>query len=162
MEAKRIFIFVSLSINLLFIIHNSTAQQDTFQNKPNVKVNVHIQRDANGNIIRYDSSYVETWSSEGQDFKSSSHFKTYCDTRSNKNMFFNFPFFDSPYDSIFDNPFSFPDFDNPFSFPDFDKLNKEILNEIKLFYNHFNLQLEEPKGKQPVKKEKISFKATNI
>jgi len=166
METKHIFIFVSLSINLLFSLPGK-AQEDTLKNKPNIKINVHTQRDANGNIVGYDSSYVETWSSNGQNLNSDSlyksQFKTFSDINSNHDRFFNFP-----NDSIFENmfpAFGMPDddiFSKMFSFPNLDKLNKEMLNKMKQFYQHFDMPKDNFQKKKPVKKEKISFNTTNI
>lgn len=34
--------------------------------KPQIRYRVNVERDSNGNIIRYDSTYVMTWSSNGQ------------------------------------------------------------------------------------------------
>lgn len=34
--------------------------------KPQIRYKVNVDRDSNGNIIRYDSTYVMTWSSNGQ------------------------------------------------------------------------------------------------
>ena len=37
-----------------------------FAQKPQIRYKVNVERDSNGNIIRYDSTYVMTWSSNGQ------------------------------------------------------------------------------------------------
>ncbi len=39
------------------------SQVNTITSKPDVKINVKITRDKDGNIISYDSTYVKTWSS---------------------------------------------------------------------------------------------------
>lgn len=184
MKAKHIFIFVSLSVSLLFSF-SGKAQEDTLQNKPNIKINVHVQRDANGNVVGYDSSYVETWSSDGQtnyniDSILNSHFKTFNDMGLNHDMFFDFSK-DSIFQNMFKdfgminndnffNLFSMPDFYFPedsvfgkmFSFPDFDKLREEMLDKMKQFNNNYKPPVEKQRDEQPVKKEKINFKPTNI
>jgi|GEM_PF-6219848 len=166
MKTRNIFIFFSLCTILFFSLQGK-AQEDTLKNKPNIKINVHTQRDANGNIVGYDSSYVETWSSDGQNFNIDSlyksHLKTFGDFFSDDDMFLGFPD-----DSIFEN--MFPDFgilnddvfSNMFSFPDLDKLNKEIQNKMKQFYKYFDIPDDNSQKEKPVKKEKISFNTTNI
>ena len=174
MKAKHIFIFVSLSVNLLFSLP-AKAQKDTLQYKPDVKINVNVQRDDNGNIIGYDSTYVETWTSDGQKFNSdsiiSSHFKTFSDIDINNDMFFNFPGFVSPNDSTFSNMFSFPEFCFPndsvleemFSFPDIDKLRDEMFSKMKQYNNSYKPSVEEQKKEQqPVKKEKSNLNTIDI
>ena len=37
-----------------------------FAQQPQIRYRVNVERDSNGNIIRYDSTYVMTWSSNGQ------------------------------------------------------------------------------------------------
>lgn len=173
MKAKQFFIFVSLSVNMLFSL-SVKAQKHTLQNEPNVKINVQVQKDANGNIVGYDSTYVETWSSEGQNFNSdsifNSHFKIFSGIGTNGDMFFNFPGFVSPDDSTFSKKFSSPVFGFPndsileemFSYPDFDKLREEMLDNMKQFNDNYKPPMEEQKEEQPIKKEKKSFKTINI
>ena len=61
---KKIFILTFFVFNI-FLSSNLLAQISS--NQPNIKTQVNIQKDDKGNIISYDSTYVETWSSDGSD-----------------------------------------------------------------------------------------------
>ncbi len=52
---------ILISLLLLLLVAGKISGQNA--NEPNVRINVNVERDENGNIIRYDSTYIETWSS---------------------------------------------------------------------------------------------------
>lgn len=95
-------------------------------NQPDVHVNVNRELDKDGNVIRYDSTYSWSWSSDGSQpipenlFNDSSRLGSF-----DKNMFFNDPFF---------NPFGSDSTLNP------------SLNDP--FFNNFENQMQEMMQRQ--------------
>lgn len=101
--------------------------------KPDVQIKVNKELDKDGNVIRYDSSYTWSWSSDG-----SRPFPSDFFTDSNKTDFFkpfenNFFFGNDLKENYFD-PFGFSNdsvFNDYFSNPDINKLHKEIQDMLK-------------------------------
>ncbi len=134
--------YLFLFLSTLFITGQSIAQTraDSTHN-PKVKINVNIERDLNGNIIRYDSSYTKTWSSTGQNLSLDSIFGTMhqdfdfdsWDNFQELNSFFSFPnnfqtnnFFN---DSLFMKSFN--------AFPNDEDLEKKMLERMQALHNFY-------------------------
>ena len=50
---------------VFFLFPSLHAQQPDTLKSPDIHINVHVDRDDQGNIVRYDSSYSYSWSSKG-------------------------------------------------------------------------------------------------
>lgn len=59
--ALLIFVFISLNIKS----QNIELPDKSKNNEPDVQINVNKELDNNGNVIRYDSTYSWSWSSDG-------------------------------------------------------------------------------------------------
>jgi len=101
--------FLYLFIFSFAIITNAQTIQKQ-KNQPDIRIDVNVQRDDNGNIIGYDSTYVETWSSDGTNVNTDSLMRM---LRSN----FIFEFNDD------DNGF--------FETPDIDAIQRQMMEDIK-------------------------------
>ncbi len=163
---RAIVFLIGLSFGF-FYTNPGQAQTDSLKNQPNVKINVNVQRDENGNVIGYDSSYVETWSSDGRDIDADSLMQSFNQRFEN---FDDFGDFDFRAHKFSDNSF-FPDsitndpFKGFFSFPDMEKIQQEIMNEMRQMQKMFgDMPIEPPQlqNDKKVKKEKISFQPTKI
>lgn len=163
---KKLILFIGLSFGF-FYTNPGQAQTDSLSNKPNIKINVNVQRDGNGNVIGYDSSYVETWSSDGRNVNADSLMQLF-----NK-RFQDFGLSGSDIPGFSDNSFfndstmtvPFPDFFSVPDFPDMEKMNKEMMEEMKRMQNYFGMPsvpVSPQKNNQKVKKEKTSFQTTKI
>ena len=119
---------------IIFSINKLNAQNITYE--PNVKSEVHIQKDENGNIISYDSTYVETWSSDGSDIDIDEFMNSFGQDFAN--FGFDDPFFNSPND-LFNDTTSFNSNDF-FAIPDIDEMQKQMIEQMqeiqKMFDNH--------------------------
>ncbi len=166
---KILVFFIGLSFGFFFV-NPGQAQIDSLTNKPNIKINVNVQRDENGNIVGYDSSYVETWSSDGGNINVDSLMQSF-NNRFKAFGFDDFGDIDIPgfsdksffNDSIMTVPF--PDFFSFPDFPDMEKMNKEIMEEMKRMRDYFGMPsvpVLPPQDNRKVKKEKTSFQTTKI
>ncbi len=153
---------------LLLITGSCTYAQteETSSPKPKVQIKVNKETDEHGNIIRYDSTYVWSWSnmdSSGSYELNDSVFANFFDNRKNRfHLFFN--------DSDFFVPFSMPSFDffeDDFSF--FDKQMEALMQRHKeMIRQHEELMKrffepqplipapQQPKSKSPSKPQKNS------
>jgi hypothetical protein len=153
---KHLFIILMLLLNLTNSCTFAQKKEDITP-KPKVHINVNKETDEHGNIIRYDSTYVWSWSNLDTNVN-------YLNSDSIFASFFNrhkrFSFFD---DSLFFKPFSFFD-DNFFNFDkDFEnmmKRHREIMRQQEeMFKRFFEPQPlipapQEPKQNSDTKKEK--------
>jgi hypothetical protein len=102
-------------------------------NQPDVHVNVNRELDNNGNVIRYDSTYSWSWSSDSGQPIPENFFNDSSKLGSlNKNMFFNDPFFnsfgaDSTLNPSFNDPF-FNNFENQMQ--EMMQRQKEMMDEL--------------------------------
>jgi hypothetical protein len=99
-----------LTVLFALAVLPASSQTTKNTNKPNIKINVKIKRDNNGNIISYDSSYVMTWSSNGQ-----KNPKQIDSILQNLNLDFGFSGLDNKSDSLLNN-FGLNQNINPFDF----------------------------------------------
>ena len=164
---KILVFFIGLSFGF-FYTNPGHAQTDSLTNKPNIKINVNVQRDENGNIVGYDSSYVETWSSDGRNIDADSLIQSF-NNRFKSFGFDDFGDFDIPgfSDKSFfnDSTISFPDFFSFPGFPDMEKMNREMMEEMKRMQDYFGMPsvpVLPPQDNRKVKKEKTSFQTTKI
>ncbi|KPK86495.1 MAG: hypothetical protein AMS27_04845 [Bacteroides sp. SM23_62_1] len=112
MKTGHFFSMVLLLVSIVIPIHLFGQEND--QGRPEMRWDVNKEFDKNGNILRYDSSYIFHWKSPG------------ADAFNHDSLFSAFPFFfrSNPdcsaqkYDSLFsDHPGLFPDpFDDEFFF----------------------------------------------
>jgi hypothetical protein len=153
------------------------AQEQNHSNNPNEKIIVNKEFDENGNLIGYDSTYVNSWSSDSTfqfNFNNKDFFNhEFPDINEMLNNFFGdsilhnkmvpgFPF--SPFDEYdFFGDFNFPfndsvfmkgfeldslsRFNHDFIFPDKKEFEKQIQEYLNQFHNQQNLK-EEPLDKK--------------
>ena len=133
------------------------AQKQNHSNNPNEKIIVNKEFDENGNLIGYDSTYVNSWSSDSTfqfNFNDEDFFKQkFPDINEMLNQFFG----DSTLNHRFQNfplsPFNEPDFFGDFNFPfndsiflkDFDLDSLPGFNHQHFFQNRkeFDKQMQE-------------------
>lgn len=134
---KNVFIF--LSIFLIAFSINLKAQ--TNSNKPKINTRVNIKKDKNGNIISYDSTYVETWSSDSSNIDISEFMNSFGGDFDNFDL--NNPFFNSNPNAFINNNDTLLLPKNGLDlFPDFNQMQEQMIKEMqemeKLFEEHFN------------------------
>ena len=121
---------------VIFSINKLNAQDITYE--PNRKSEVHIQKDENGNIISYDSTYVETWSSDGSDIDIDEFMSSFGQDFAN--FGFNDPFFNSQNNLLNDTSSFFSD--DFLAFPDIDEMQKQMIEQMqemqRMFENYMN------------------------
>ena len=166
---KTLVLLIGLSFNIFFTNYGQAQiQKDSLKGKPDIRINVNVQRDKNGNIVGYDSSYVETWSSDGRNVDADSLIQSF-NNRFKSFGFDDFGDFDMPgfSDKFFfnDSTISFPDFFSFPGFPDMEKMNREMMEEMKRMQDYFGMPpvpVLPPQDNRKVKKEKTSFQTTKI
>ena len=92
---KTTFYFKTFLLLLLFVIiyySNNIQAQNKSESKPDVHINVNREFDEKGNVIKYDSTYSWSWSSDGSQGINDSISAKFPQILNNK--------------SFFDNPFS--------------------------------------------------------
>jgi len=65
---KKYFTFFVVFISTVFIVNAQNKGESTIPaepSKPDVKINVNRELDKDGNVVRYDSTYSWSWSSDG-------------------------------------------------------------------------------------------------
>lgn len=134
---KNVFIF--LSIFLIAFSINLKAQ--TNSNKPKINTRVNIKKDKNGNIISYDSTYVETWSSDSSNIDISEFMNSFGGDFDNFDL--NNPFFNSNPNAFINNNDTLLLPKNGLDlFPDLNQMQEQMIKEMqemeKLFEEHFN------------------------
>ena len=145
--------------------HDNDKDQisDDKKNEKQPKVDIHVnkQKDLNGNIIGYDSTYTSTWSSDGKIpenidsvFRSmQEHFsKSFSFNFNNPNFGFNSPI---TKDSLINNTDPFNDMFGS-NWADMNKMMEQQRKMMKEFFNHHQQQvLKVPDGvDKPAPKQK--------
>ncbi|HIE15539.1 MAG TPA: hypothetical protein EYP69_01300 [Bacteroidales bacterium] len=142
----------------LVITNVVLAQTDTANGKPNVTIKVDVQRDANGNIISYDSTYVKTWSFNGQDIINDSLIRSLFS--SFEHDLTGFGSFDIP-----DFPFFIDSLTNQWFDFDFSKMHQEMIKEMKRMQDSFGFPIipeDIHRKDDSIKKEKTALKTKKI
>ena len=78
--ADFLFVFIFLFVLSAQQVIAQEKTETERQNKPEVKIKVNKELDNNGNIIRYDSTYSWSWSSEGYTQKYQGNFNDSLET----------------------------------------------------------------------------------
>lgn len=141
------------------------AQKDTANTTPQSQIKVNKEYDENGNLIRYDSSYVSTWSSDssytGMDMDSLQEqmkffFGDGFDSFFNDSSLFDHGSFEDLHEKFFKHhqkfldQFGMMDMDSLMNsmpgvkhdFSDFDQMRKEMEDQFKKFYGHDSTDVE--------------------
>jgi len=152
---------------------NTVFAQKTIQNKnnqPKIKIDAKVQKDENGNIISYDSTYVKTWSSNGENIPVDSLMKEFNQKFTDLGFNFSNDFFSD--DFGLHNIFSNNDTINQqFIFPDISDFEEQMFEDMKkienLFNSEFNLQFSPmvpscPKSTKPKKNVKEQIKNHSV
>jgi hypothetical protein len=119
--------FVLSCLILLFAFKGFSQNQDTITN-PNEDIRVNKEFDENGNLIRYDSTYVYTWSSDStMNFKHEKIMEMRKKMEEHMQKFFK-------NDSLIHRDFKHPFFDDTFFKDDFfehDFFNNEFFKQME-------------------------------
>ncbi len=91
-----VFVFISFNIQS----QNIELPNQNKNNEPDVHINVNRELDNNGNVIRYDSTYTWSWSSDGTKGMQGNIINDSIDVRF-FNQFDNINQFDDPFFSLF-------------------------------------------------------------
>ena len=149
---KKIFILTFFVFNI-FLSSNLLAQISS--NQPNIKTQVNIQKDDKGNVISYDSTYVETWSSDGSDVDIDAIMRSL--DKDFGGLYLNKPndlFFDNDTDAQYDNDLFF--------FPDIDDIQKDMMKqmqEMQKYFEDFFMSYPEDNN---IKEEKLDYNSIKI
>jgi hypothetical protein len=143
---------------VLFVAIQSIAQTTNGNPKdPDVQINVNIERDMDGNIVRYDSSYSRTWSSNRQNISMDSIFNSmnqnfglgmWNDFENLNDFFFQTPNFPNA-DFFFGDSLLMNDI---YDFSGFEEMEKRMLQRMQ-----DKRKLYAPYGSSPYQNDSIQF-----
>jgi hypothetical protein len=160
---KKILVFIIAFQALQYVLD---AQIVNSHKDPDVQIHVNVERDDNGNIIRYDSTYVKTWSSDASQMEADSlsrYFDMHSRIPSIDDFFSGDPFFDR--DENFFPPSHFDAFDSLFFgtntfFPDM----KEFRRRMHQYMREMQMTFPPDTTVNPPKfgKQKIAYKTYKI
>jgi len=132
--SKTVLLFIILCFSIFSFGQSTEPNITDKKNQPDVQINVNRELDNNGNVIRYDSTYSWSWSSDGsqpipQNFMNDSNQANFF------RFFDNQDFSGSPFDNNIDSIFS-QHFNNSY-FEDFEKQMQEMMQRQQQLMNEF-------------------------
>jgi len=135
---KTLFRFKTFLLLFLFVIiyySNNIQAQNKSESKPDVHINVNREFDEKGNVIKYDSTYSWSWSSDGSQSINDSIAAKFPQILNNKSFF----------DNSFNNQFNFFNdttfFGNDPMFGNFEKQMQEMLQRQQQMFDEIYKQI---------------------
>ncbi|HEY4787824.1 MAG TPA: hypothetical protein VIH57_17330 [Bacteroidales bacterium] len=155
-KSIRAIIIISIVVVLALVVNNIYAQQKDKEgnpksgsNQPQVNVKVDKQRDKNGNIIRYDSTYTWSWNGNGNIPENVDSMMKSMHSRFAKGFKFNDKSSGISNDFFNDSAFIGDNFEGMFD-KDFGNLDKMLSEQQKMMQKYFKGDFnDEPMLKVP-------------
>lgn len=142
----------------LVVVYNCNAQSNNnSKNQPKTDYKVNKEYDENGNLIRYDSTYTYSYSSNGNDAMNDSVFNEFQKHFNQRFSFSNDPFFNNFLfqDSLMDKEFFSNDFFENHYRNNMEMFSK-LFNDMDMMKNdYFNNQPQQTPENSEKKEEKI-------